>query len=115
MMVILSATDGKILTTLPLAGASDGAVFNPQTMEAFSSHGNGTLTVVKENEPDELRGRAEPPDDEWRAHAHARHEDGPHLRDERGARAGAATAAGRRPWRSGTVIPGSFTILMIGK
>jgi DNA-binding beta-propeller fold protein YncE len=50
-MVILSATDGKILTTLPLAGASDGAVFNPQTMEAFSSHGNGTLTVVKENSP----------------------------------------------------------------
>ena len=50
-MVILSATDGKILTTLPLAGGSDGAVFNPNTMEAFSSHGNGTLTVVKENSP----------------------------------------------------------------
>jgi hypothetical protein len=51
VMVILSATDGKIITTLPLAGASDGAVFNPQTMEAFSSHGNGTLTVIKEKSP----------------------------------------------------------------
>jgi hypothetical protein len=50
-MVILSATDGKILTTLPLDGGSDGAVFNPNTMEAFSSHGNGTLTVIKENSP----------------------------------------------------------------
>jgi hypothetical protein len=50
-MVILSATDGKILTTLPLAGGSDGAVFNPATMEAFSSHSNGTLTVVKETSP----------------------------------------------------------------
>ena len=50
-MVILSAQDGKILDTLPLAGASDGAVFNPKTMEAFSSHGNGTLTVIKENSP----------------------------------------------------------------
>jgi len=47
-MVILSATDGKILAKLPLAGGSDGAVFNPSTMEAFSTHGNGTLTVVKE-------------------------------------------------------------------
>jgi hypothetical protein len=50
-MVILSATDGKILANLPLAGSSDGAVFNPATMEAFSSHSNGTLTVVKEQSP----------------------------------------------------------------
>src|SRR5881296_1887389 len=28
-MVVLSAKDGKILATLPLAGGSDGAVFNP--------------------------------------------------------------------------------------
>ena len=43
--------DGKILATLPLAGGSDGAAFNPATMEAFSTHGNGTLTVVKEKSP----------------------------------------------------------------
>ncbi|HTB63666.1 MAG TPA: hypothetical protein VK737_08755 [Opitutales bacterium] len=51
--VILSATDGKIITTLPLAGGSDGAVFNPNTMEAFSSSGggNGTLSIIKENSP----------------------------------------------------------------
>jgi DNA-binding beta-propeller fold protein YncE len=51
MMVILSAVDGKILTSLPLAGGSDGAAFNPGTMEAFSTHGNGTMTIVKENSP----------------------------------------------------------------
>jgi hypothetical protein len=50
-MVIVSAKDGKILETLPLAGSSDGAAFNPKTMEAFSSQGNGTMTVVKENSP----------------------------------------------------------------
>ena len=49
--VILNADDGKIITSLPLAGGSDGAVFNPATMEAFSSHGNGTLTIIKENSP----------------------------------------------------------------
>ena len=51
MMVILSADDGHILATLPLAGGSDGASFNPATMEAFSTHGNGTMTVVKEVSP----------------------------------------------------------------
>jgi hypothetical protein len=50
-VVILNANDGKIITTLPLAGSTDGAVFNPATMEAFSSHGNGTMTIVKENSP----------------------------------------------------------------
>jgi len=52
--VILSAVDGKIITTLPLAGGSDGAVFNPHTMEAFSSHSNGTLSVIKEKSPTEF-------------------------------------------------------------
>lgn len=51
VMVILSADDGHVITTLPLAGGSDGATFNPATMEAFSTHGNGTMTVVKENSP----------------------------------------------------------------
>jgi hypothetical protein len=49
--VILTAKDGKILAKLPLAGGSDGATFNPSTMEAFSTQGNGTLTIVKEKSP----------------------------------------------------------------
>ncbi len=50
-MVILNAADGDILTTLPIGMGTDGAVFNPNTMEAFSSQGDGTLTVIKENSP----------------------------------------------------------------
>ena len=50
-MTILSAEDGKIITTLPIGTGVDGATFNPNTMEAFSSQGDGTLTVVKENSP----------------------------------------------------------------
>jgi len=50
-MVILSANDGKIITTLPLGRGTDGAVFNPATMEAFSSQTDGTLTIVKEMSP----------------------------------------------------------------
>jgi DNA-binding beta-propeller fold protein YncE len=51
MMVIMTAKDGKIIDALPLGAGTDGAVFNPKTMEAFSSQGDGTLTVVKENSP----------------------------------------------------------------
>ncbi len=51
MMVILNADDGKIITTLPIGTGVDGAVFNPATMETFSSQGDGTLTVIKENSP----------------------------------------------------------------
>jgi hypothetical protein len=50
-MVILSAKDGHILTDLPIGVGCDGATFNPATMEVFSSQGDGTLTVIKENSP----------------------------------------------------------------
>jgi DNA-binding beta-propeller fold protein YncE len=49
--VILSADDGKIITTLPIGRGTDGGGFNPKTMEAFSSQGDGTLTIIKENGP----------------------------------------------------------------
>lgn len=49
--VVLSAADGKILATLPIGRGTDGGGFNPETMEAFSSQGDGTLTIIKENSP----------------------------------------------------------------
>jgi DNA-binding beta-propeller fold protein YncE len=49
--VVLSAIDGKILATLPIGKGTDGGGFNPDTMEAFSSQGDGTLTIIKENSP----------------------------------------------------------------
>src|SRR5208337_877027 len=50
-MIILSAADGHIITDLPIGVGCDGATFNPETMEVFSSQGDGTLTVIKENSP----------------------------------------------------------------
>lgn len=50
-MVVLRADDGKILATLPIGRGTDGAAFNPNTMEAFSSQADGTLSVVKEESP----------------------------------------------------------------
>jgi DNA-binding beta-propeller fold protein YncE len=49
--VVLGADDGKILATLPIGTGTDAGGFNPATMEAFSSQGDGTLTIIKENSP----------------------------------------------------------------
>jgi glutamine cyclotransferase len=56
--VILNAGDGKILATVPINSGTDGGGFNPNTMEAFSSQGNGTLSIIKEKSPTEFE--AEP-------------------------------------------------------
>lgn len=50
-MVMVDARDGKVLDALPIGAGTDGAVFDPKTMEAFSSQGDGTLTIIKENSP----------------------------------------------------------------
>jgi DNA-binding beta-propeller fold protein YncE len=115
VMVILSAKDGKILTTLPLAGSSDGAAFNPNTMEAFSSQGNGTLTVVKENSATSfvveqnlqtMNGARTLSLDPKTGRIYV-------MSVERGP-APLPPAGGGRGGQA-PVIPGSFTILMIGK
>jgi YVTN family beta-propeller protein len=49
-MVVLNADDGKILATLPIGRGTDYAVFDPGVGLAFSSNGDGTLTVVGEKD-----------------------------------------------------------------
>jgi hypothetical protein len=49
--VILNADTGQIITSLPIGKGVDAAEFNPDTLEAFSSQGDGTLTVIKETGP----------------------------------------------------------------
>ena len=97
-----------------MAGANDGAAFNPATMEVFTSHSNGTMTVIKETSPTTF-------------------EVVQNLETMIGARTltldsrtgrlfvmsverepAPVPAPGGRP-QLGRVIPGSFTILVIGK
>lgn len=53
-LVVLDASTGKVVTTLPIGGGVDGAVFDPETGLAFSSNGDGTLTVIREDSPDKF-------------------------------------------------------------
>jgi hypothetical protein len=122
--VILSAKDGKILERLPLAGSSDGAAFNPATMEAFSTQGNGTMTIVKEKSPTSFEveqdlktwpsnGARTIAFDSKTGHLFAMaSEVGPPPPPPP---AGTPPPAGGRGAGRGAAIPGSFTIIMVGR
>ena len=48
LMVILDAQTGKVITSLPIGERVDGAAFDPGLKRAYSSNGDGTVTVVQE-------------------------------------------------------------------
>jgi DNA-binding beta-propeller fold protein YncE len=51
LMVILDADTGKVITTEPIGKGVDAVCFDPESQNAFSSNGDGTLTVVHETDP----------------------------------------------------------------
>jgi YVTN family beta-propeller protein len=55
LMVILNADSGKVVTTLPIGEGVDANAFDKETKQAFSSQGDGTLTIVKEETADKFR------------------------------------------------------------
>ncbi len=55
LMVISDAKTGKVITSLPIGGHVDACRFDPETNFAFSSNGEGTLTVIHEVSPKEFK------------------------------------------------------------
>jgi len=53
-MMVLNADNGRILAALPIGGGVDATAFDPGTNLAFSSNGEGTLTVVHEDSADKF-------------------------------------------------------------
>ena len=124
-MIILSAIDGHIITDLPTGVGCDGATFNPDTMEVFSSQGDGTLTVIKENSPTSFvveqtvatpaRAKTLTLDPKTGNIYSITAEYGPVPAQPAG---GTAPPAGAPPYMRGPrapMIPHSFQILVIGK
>ena len=114
-MVVLNAADGKIITTLPIGQGTDGAGFNPKTMEAYSSNGDGTLNIIKEKNPttfeveqnlETLRSAKTMTIDGKTGHIYL-------IAAEFGEPAPPAQPGGR-PGR-GQMVPDSFSILEVGK
>lgn len=54
VMAITDADSGKVITTVPIGQGVDANSFDPGTELAFSSNGDGTLTVVHEDAPDKF-------------------------------------------------------------
>ena len=55
LMAVVDADKGKVVTTLPIGEGVDATAFDPATHLAFSSNGDGTLTVVHQDAPDQYR------------------------------------------------------------
>jgi DNA-binding beta-propeller fold protein YncE len=54
-MVILDAESGKVLASVPIGKGTDACAFDPGAGLAFSSNGDGTLTVVEEKPAGQFR------------------------------------------------------------
>ncbi len=113
--VVMNALDGKIITTLPIGKGVDGAGFMPETKEAFSSQGDGTLTVIKETSPTgfmveqnlkTMTSAKTMTIDSKTKHVLL-------IAAEFGAAPPSETPGGRP--RRGPLVPDSFTILEVGK
>jgi hypothetical protein len=51
-LVVMNATNGKVIQALPIGDHVDGTYFDPASAMVFSSNGDGTLTVIHEDSPD---------------------------------------------------------------
>jgi DNA-binding beta-propeller fold protein YncE len=114
LLVVSNADTGAIVTTAPIGSGCDGVRFDPETGLIFSSNGEGTLTVIRQEAPDKYtvletvataRGARTLEIDLQTHHVY--------LVTAEFAPAPAATAENPRPRPQ--VLPGTFQILEFGK
>jgi DNA-binding beta-propeller fold protein YncE len=53
-MIMMDSVGGKVLATVPIGNGVDANEFDPGTQLAFSSCGEGSVTIAKEETPDKL-------------------------------------------------------------
>lgn len=49
LMVMMDSANGKVIASVPIGKGSDGAAYDPETHLAFSSNGEGTVTIVHQD------------------------------------------------------------------
>jgi hypothetical protein len=116
-VVIVNADNGNIITTLPTGVGVDTVAFNPATMEAISAENGGTMTFIKETSPtsfvveqtlETIPGAKTLALDTKTNHVVTM------TAEFAAAPANAPPGPAGRPAR-GPMVPGSFSILMVGK
>jgi DNA-binding beta-propeller fold protein YncE len=53
-MTVVDTTNGAVVATLPIGQGTDAAAFDPVRKRAFSSNGDGTITVVDAKDPKKM-------------------------------------------------------------
>jgi hypothetical protein len=117
VVAILNADNGNVITTFPTGAGVDTVAFNPATMESISAAADGSMTFIKENSPTsftvEQTLQTMPGAKTMALDTKTNHvltmtaEYGP---PPATAAPGAAGGAARGP-----MLPGSFSILMVGR
>lgn len=51
-MIVVNYESGAVVASIPIGQGADAAAFDPETHLAFSSNGEGTLTVVRQEDAD---------------------------------------------------------------
>ena len=51
LLVVVDATNGKIVARLPIGDGTDGVAFDNTTKTIYTSNGEGNITAVKESDP----------------------------------------------------------------
>ena len=54
LMEMIDSTNGKVVVTVPIGDGVDANAFDPGTQLAFSSNGEGNVTIAHEDSPDKL-------------------------------------------------------------
>jgi len=52
VLLVLNADDGKVVASVPIGERVDASAFDPETKLVFSSCGDGTVAVVRQESPD---------------------------------------------------------------
>jgi DNA-binding beta-propeller fold protein YncE len=54
-LVVMDATNGNIVDTLPIGGGTDGVAFDPSSKLIFTANGEGNITVIQELSKDAFK------------------------------------------------------------
>jgi YVTN family beta-propeller protein len=54
LMIMMDSTTGKVVGSVPIGNGVDANAFDPGTQLAFSSNGEGNVTIAHEDSPDKL-------------------------------------------------------------
>lgn len=60
-LLVVNATNGAVVSSLPIGKRSDAAAYDSRTKRVFSSNGDGTLSVIQQESADHYHSLAEVP------------------------------------------------------